>query len=77
MKDGSLIASGPLTTTRLRSGFLMFEAPSRSEVEALVQADPFAIMGLIVDLTIEEWDPLFGVFAARSSGRLAGLGAVG
>ncbi|MGA7808573.1 hypothetical protein [Bradyrhizobium sp.] len=38
-------------------------------------ADPFAVAGLIESLTITEWDPLFGAFAAESSGRLPGLAA--
>jgi uncharacterized protein YciI len=73
---GSLRASGPLKGTTLRSGFLIFTAPDRATVEALVAADPFATEGLIEHLTITEWDPLFGTFAAESSGYLAGLSAV-
>jgi uncharacterized protein YciI len=72
---GSLRASGPLKGTRLRSGFLIFMVPDRATVEALVAADPFATKGLIESLTITEWDPLFGAFAAESSGNLAGLSA--
>ena len=53
------------------------KADARADVEALVRADPFAIEGLIESLTIEEWDPLFGAFAAESSGELAGVGRVG
>ena len=53
------------------------KAGARSDVEALVRADPFAREGLIETLTIEEWDPLFGTFAAESSGELAGFGRVG
>lgn len=72
---GSLRASGPLIGTPLRSGFLIFTAPDLTRVEALVAADPFAVEGLIESLTITEWDPLFGAFAAESSGHLAGLPA--
>jgi len=68
--SGSLRASGPLKGTTLRSGFLIFSAPDRATVEALVTADPFAVEGLIVSLTIVEWDPLFGAFAAEASGHL-------
>ncbi len=70
---GSLRASGPLKGTALRSGFLIFTAPDRATIEALVAADPFAIEGLIESLSITEWDPLFGAFTAESSGHLAGL----
>jgi uncharacterized protein YciI len=72
---GSLRASGPLIGAPLRSGFLIFTVPDRAKVEALVAADPFAVERLIESLTITEWDPLFGAFAAESSGRLPGLPA--
>ena len=70
---GVLRASGPLKGTSLRSGFLIFKAEDRAAVEALVASDPFAVEGLIVQLTIVEWDPLFGAFADESSGHLPGL----
>jgi hypothetical protein len=41
---------------------------SREEVEAMVAADPFAIENLICGLTIEEWDPLFGMLSDKSTG---------
>lgn len=65
--QGKLVASGPLKGTSLRSGFLIFKASCRSEVEELVSKDPFAIEGLICELSIEEWDPLFGAFSEYSS----------
>ena len=64
---GKLKASGPMKGTPLRSGFLIFQADSRSAVEALVADDPFSKEGLIVSLSIDEWDPLFGAFGAESS----------
>jgi len=64
---GRLTASGPLKGTALRSGFLIFQASTRAEVEAMVAGDPFTREDLIVSLSIEEWDPLFGAFAAGSS----------
>jgi uncharacterized protein len=70
---GSLRASGRLIGTKLRSGFLIFTVPDRAAVEALVAADPFAVEGLIETLTIIEWDPLFGAFAAESTGHLPEL----
>ena len=41
-----------------------------------MNADPFAIHGLIESLAIAQWDPLFGVFAVESSGQLAGVGPI-
>lgn len=72
---GSLRASGRLIGTKLRSGFLIFTVPDRVTVEALVARDPFAVEGLIETLTVIEWDPLFGAFAAESSGYLPGFPA--
>src|ERR1700690_1164111 len=43
------------------------------QVEAAVSRDPFALEGLIESLTIFERDPLFGTFAAESSGEIAAL----
>ncbi len=71
-----LRASGPLKGLGHRAGFLVFKAASRDEVEAIVAGDPFAKAGLIERLVIDEWDPLFGIFAAESSGSLPGLGPV-
>ena len=70
---GKLRASGRLKDKPLRSGLLLFTVDTRAEVEALIQADPFAKEGLITELTIHEWDPLFGVFAAESSGAVPEL----
>lgn len=68
--EGRLKASGPLKGTKLRSGFLIFIADSRAEVEAMVAGDPFSREGLIEELSIEEWDPYFGAFSAESSRKL-------
>lgn len=71
IKQGKLIASGPLKNTPLRSGFLLLRADNLAEVNALVNADPFARESLIAQLDIQEWDPLFGQLAALSSGTTA------
>ncbi|BCW87354.1 hypothetical protein sos41_04830 [Alphaproteobacteria bacterium SO-S41] len=42
-------------------------APDRPALETLIARDPFAIHGLIADMTITEWDPIFGVFNTESS----------
>jgi hypothetical protein len=67
IERGALKASGPLKGTPLRAGFLIMQADSREAVEAIVAEDPFAKEDLIVALTIEEWDPLFGAFGEESS----------
>ncbi|WP_213992891.1 YciI family protein [Sodalis sp. dw_96] len=68
VQQGVLRASGPVKNSPLRSGFLIFKAASRKEVELLIEKDPFSLARLIVSLSISEWDPLFGEFAAESSG---------
>ena len=70
VRQGVLKASGPLKGTPKRTGFLIFSAANREEVEAFVQGDPFAIHDLIETLSIIEWDPLFGTYAAEASGEL-------
>ena len=72
LKEGKLKASGPLKGTTLRSGFLIIAAADRAAVEAIVAQDPFAIAQLIVELTITEWDPVFGAFYDISSKTLPG-----
>lgn len=68
--DGRLIASGPLQDTKLRAGFLIMKADDADQVQAMIDADPFAREGLIASLRIERWDPLFGALAAHASGDL-------
>lgn len=72
LAQGSLLASGPLKHTTLRTGFLIMSANDRREVEQIVAGDPFATEGLIIDLVISEWDPVFGAFHDASSRQLPG-----
>jgi uncharacterized protein YciI len=65
--QGRIKASGPLKGTPLRAGFIIMLAETRAEVEAMVAGDPFAREGIIQDLSIEKWDPLFGAFGEESS----------
>ncbi|MDF7660854.1 YciI family protein [Erwiniaceae bacterium L1_54_6] len=67
IKQGKLLASGPLKNTPLRAGFLVFKAETLDEVHAMVNADPFAREDLIAQLDIQEWDPLFGELSGFSS----------
>lgn len=65
--QGRLLASGPLKGTALRAGFLILRADSLQEAQALIDADPFTREDLICGLSIEQWDPLFGMLAEYSS----------
>ncbi|KGD73733.1 hypothetical protein HA49_10835 [Tatumella morbirosei] len=72
IRNGTLIASGPLKNTALRAGFLIFRAESLQQVHMLVDADPFAREKLIAKLEIQQWDPLFGQLSAISSRQTVG-----
>lgn len=65
--QGVVKASGPLKGLPLRAGFIIIKAADEEEVRRIVKEDPFAKEDLIVDLTINEWDPLFGDFSQESS----------
>jgi uncharacterized protein len=65
--QGKLRASGPAVGTTLRTGVLLFTVADRAELDALIAGDPFAREGLVEELTVIQWDPLFGAFAAESS----------
>lgn len=66
IEAGKIRASGPAMGLGKRAGFIIMTVENREEVERLVAADPFAIEGLIDELTIVEWDPMFGAFADDS-----------
>ena len=68
--QGRLLASGPLKGTPLRAGFLIMRAENREEIEVMVKGDPFSREDLICGITIEEWDPLFGMLVDQSSRQL-------
>lgn len=42
---------------------LIIEAPDRSALDTIIASDPFAIAGLIEDMTVTEWEPIFGDLA--------------
>lgn len=64
---GKLKASGPIAGQPLRGGLLIFSVADRAELDALIAADPFAIEGLISELTVTEWNRLFGSFSAEAA----------
>ncbi len=65
--SGKLRASGPAKGLALRTGVLIFAVEDRAELDALIAADPFAREGLIEELTVTEWNPLFGAFASAAA----------
>jgi len=67
IEAGKIKASGPVAGLGKRAGFIIMTADSREEVEQMIAQDPFAIEGLIDELTILTWDPMFGAFAQDAS----------
>lgn len=67
VEQGRLLASGPVRGAPLRAGFLVMRADNLQEVQSMIDDDPFAQKGVISALTVEEWDPLFGLLADYSS----------
>lgn len=63
VSSGVLRASGPFVDTPVRSAMLIIDAPDRGSLDAIIASDPFAIEGLIADMTVTEWNPMFGAFA--------------
>lgn len=67
LKDGSLLAPGPFTATHVKSALLIMTARDQQRLEVLIASDPFAEHGLIENMTVDEWDPIFVAFNVRSS----------
>lgn len=67
LADGSLLAPGPFTEGATRSALLVMNAPDRKALDELIACDPFAVEGLIENMTIRPWDPIFGTFNDQSS----------
>ena len=67
LKDGSLFASGPFNNTKIKSALLIMSAPNIASLNDIIASDPFASEGLIENMIIREWDPIFGAFNEQSS----------
>jgi uncharacterized protein YciI len=57
-----IVASGPLVNTAVKSAVILFKVANLKEVEDLVKNDPYTIEGQVGELSIVEWDPMFGEF---------------
>ena len=71
---GTLRASGPTLTDptltgSTRTAALLFESPDRSTLDSTIATDPYAEHGQISDMTITQWDPIFGLLNAHSTQR--------
>lgn len=67
LADGSLVASGPFVAREMKSALLVMSAPDREALDRIIASDPFASANLIANMTIREWDPIFGAFNQQSS----------
>jgi uncharacterized protein len=70
--QGLLRASGPLRglDPPARHGMLIFACPDRDTLIASLVKDPFHIHGVVDEMTITDWDPVFGSFSEESSGQI-------
>lgn len=59
---GSLLASGQLLGSAAMSGMLVLEADDRATAEQILDADPYALAGLVAERTIEQWRPTVGTW---------------
>jgi uncharacterized protein len=60
---GQILVSGPVNGMGKRAGFIIMTVDSVTEAHDLIAQDPFALEGLIDELTILEWTPMFGSLA--------------
>jgi uncharacterized protein YciI len=63
IEAGQIRVSGPVSGLGKRAGFIIMTVADIAEARALIEQDPFATEGLIDDLTIVEWTPMFGSLA--------------
>jgi uncharacterized protein YciI len=71
---GTLRASGPTLTDPTHTGdtrtaALLFNSPDRLTLESILATDPYMEHGQVAELTIAQWDPIFGVLNADSTQR--------
>jgi uncharacterized protein len=60
---GHVRVSGPVTGLGKRAGFIIMTVADIDAARSLIAQDPFAVEGLIDELTILEWTPMFGALA--------------
>ncbi len=67
LATGELKASDPLPGAAPHAAPLILEATNRAALDAIIARDSFAEHNLIAEMTVAEWDPIFGAFNALSS----------
>ncbi len=69
IEAGKIRASGPLRGLDKRAGFIIMTVENVEEARSLIEQDPFHIEGLIDELTILEWVPMFGSLAGSETSK--------
>ncbi|MDO4918795.1 YciI family protein [Kocuria sp.] len=64
---GTIVASGPSVGTQVRQGWLLMRATSEVQLHEVLATDPFWEHGIVENLLVVEWDPIFGNLAEFSS----------
>ncbi|WP_435736061.1 YciI family protein [Cellulosimicrobium sp. PMB13] len=67
-EQGTLLASGPLPATQdeVAGALLVLDAGSPAAVAEILDADPFALAGLVAERTVRPWSPVIGDWAHRA-----------
>lgn len=65
--EGTLFASGPLPGDEIDppGGLIILRADSVKDAERILDADPFAVAGLVATRRIRPWSPVIGDWADR------------
>lgn len=58
--SGSLLLSGPFGAGAPAGALLVFRADDEAQVQGWLDADPFAVRGVVAATTLAEWDPVLG-----------------
>jgi uncharacterized protein len=67
VEAGTVVASGPSVDTPVRAGLLVMRAEDEAALRAVIATDPFAEHGIIADMQVTRWDPLFGALRHLST----------
>ncbi|HLS40802.1 MAG TPA: YciI family protein [Ornithinicoccus sp.] len=62
-EEGTLLASGPFADDGGPGALLLLRGDSEQGVRDLLREDPFQQQGLVEQVTVREWDPVFGPWA--------------
>ena len=66
VESGHLRASGDTRRSPIRSALLVVAATHHESAAAFIATDPFVTQGLVGEMTITEWNPVFGAFNSDS-----------